>query len=53
MQKSSLKLYYEDLVTITCGGAAAGLGGVAIGSSRAPALMSTRKINALAEAQFS
>ena len=52
MQKSSLKLYYEDLVTITRGGAANGLVGVAIGSSRAAALVATRKIIALAEAQF-
>ena len=49
--KASLKCY-EYLVAITCGGAATGLVGVAIGSSRAPALVSTRKINALAEARF-
>ena len=48
--KASLKYYEGRLVAITCGEAATGLGGVAIGSSGAPALVSTRKINALAEA---
>ena len=51
----SIYMYKCQSITetlITCGEAATRLGGVAIESSRAPALVSTRKINALAEARF-